>query len=105
MEYFRNTVPEPARFVVSGAVGSAAFWVLNEAAMGLLPEDLPHQITIGFFSSYLVSIWLQHLLHATLVYGWDTPYWQGLIACCELPQTFTTSHAPLLIACCVEPDS
>lgn len=89
-------LPEPIRFIISGATGSAAFWVLNKAAIvALSPEevqktmpsaftDLIPLITQAFALSYLVSIALQHTLHSTIVYGWKQDYLTGLIATCEL---------------------
>ena len=76
---FRSSVPEPLRFALSGAVGSAAFWALNEAVVAANPYEW-QKITVAWFVSYLVSIWLQHFLHATLVYGWVSSYWAGLLA-------------------------
>jgi hypothetical protein len=77
---FRERVPEPVRFATSGCIGSAAFWVLNEGAVAVLPSWTPQIVTVAWFLSYLLSIWLQHFLHSTLVYGWVTSYWKGLVA-------------------------
>ena len=41
MEGFRSSVPEPARFALSGTIGSVAFWLLNEIAVSMLPPDTP----------------------------------------------------------------
>ena len=73
-------VPEPVRFALSGTLGSAAFWVLNEGMMASLPTNIPEPVTVAWFLSYLVSIWLHHALHAMLVYGWGSSYWAGLLA-------------------------
>jgi hypothetical protein len=73
-------MPEPVRFAVSGALGSAAFWFLNEAAVAALPDSIPSPVTVAWFLSYLLSIWMQHALHSTLVYGWTSNYWAGLVA-------------------------
>jgi hypothetical protein len=77
---FRTHVPEPLRFITSGATGSAIFWGLNEVCVAALPENTPAPITVAWFLSYAVSIWIQHFLHATLVYGWKSSYWSGLAA-------------------------
>ena len=82
MEAFRTSVPEPVRFSTSGAIGSAAFWVLNEAVVAALPPG-DASVTAAWFLSYILSIWLQHLLHSTLVYGWTGGYWTGLAATCK----------------------
>ena len=78
-EKFRRHVPEPIRFMTSGLIGSVAFYLLNEAIVKVNPVEY-QKITVAWFLSYVVSIWLQHALHATLVYGWVTSYWKGLIA-------------------------
>jgi hypothetical protein len=78
-ELFRKSVPEPARFIISGAVGSLAFWALNEVFVMYYPFEY-QSITVCFFLAYLVSIWMQHLLHSTLVYGWVQSYWAGLVS-------------------------
>ena len=77
---FRSKVPEPIRFTTSSFIGSVAFWALNELTVAMLPAACPSPITVAWFLSYLVSIWLQHWLIATLVYGWTTAYWPGLVA-------------------------
>ena len=84
MEKFRNAVPEPARFFLSSNIGSAAFWLLNELCVEALPPG-EASVTQAWFLSYLASIWLQHLLHSTLVYGWGDGYWSGLAATCKQP--------------------
>ena len=48
--------------------------------MAVLPSWTPQIVTVAWFLSYLLSIWLQHFLHSTLVYGWVTSYWKGLVA-------------------------
>ena len=82
MEKFRTAVPEPARFLLSSNIGSAAFWGLNELCVAALPPG-DTSVTQAWFLSYLASIWLQHLLHSTLVYGWAKGYWSGLAATCK----------------------
>ena len=77
---FRTAIPEPARFIISGAIGSALFWLLNEICVASMPATIPSPITVSFFLAYLISIWLQHLLHSTLVYGWVQSYWSGLFS-------------------------
>eukprot|EP00039_Didymoeca_costata_P005832 m.85086 g.85086 ORF g.85086 m.85086 type:complete len:143 (+) comp12994_c0_seq1:245-673(+) len=75
-----NVLPESLRFVLSGSLGSAIFWLLNEAIIAVNPYEF-QPITVAFFLSYLISIWMQHALHATLVYGWgEIGYIKGLIA-------------------------
>ena len=78
-ETFRNEVPEPVRFMTSGFIGSSIFYLLNETIVYLNPIEF-QKITIAWFLSYVISIWLQHALHSTLVYGWTTSYWKGLAA-------------------------
>ena len=92
MEAFRTSVPEPVRFSTSGAIGSAAFWVLNEAVVAALPPG-DASVTAAWFLSYTLSIWLQHLLHSTLVYGWTGGYWTGLAATCK----FLAVYLPLSV--------
>jgi hypothetical protein len=79
-EAFRKSVPELPRFFISGAIGSAAFWLLNELSVKNMPAFMPEPITSAFFVSYLISIWFQHFLHETLVYGWVQSYWSGLFS-------------------------
>ncbi len=78
---FRQKAPEPVRFGMSSLFGSFAMFVLNELVLSVLPNDwMPNPgITVAWASSYAVSIWAQHWLHATLVYGWKTSYLQGLV--------------------------
>ena len=78
-EKFRKHVPEPLRFMSSGLIGSTIFYFLNEAIAYLNPIEF-QKITVAWFLSYVISIWLQHALHSTLVYGWATSYWKGLVA-------------------------
>ena len=78
-EKFRRQVPELIRFMVSGSIGSVAFYFLNEAVVNINPVEY-QKITVAWFLSYVISIWLQHALHAALVYGWGDSYWKGLIA-------------------------
>ena len=80
MQSFRQNIPEPTRFIISGAIGSAAFWGLNEVAVASLPASVPSPISVSFFIAYLISIWLQHFLHSVLVYGWVQSYWSGLFS-------------------------
>ena len=82
MEKFRTAVPEPGRFFLSSNIGSAAFWGLNELCVAALPPG-DASVTQAWFLSYLASIWLQHLLHSSLVYGWGDGYWSGLAATCK----------------------
>eukprot|EP00929_Paragymnodinium_shiwhaense_P013946 TRINITY_DN121798_c0_g1_i1.p1 TRINITY_DN121798_c0_g1~~TRINITY_DN121798_c0_g1_i1.p1 ORF type:complete len:173 (-),score=17.45 TRINITY_DN121798_c0_g1_i1:323-841(-) len=76
---FRAMVPEPVRFMTSSGIGSAAFYVLNELMVAYNPYKW-QKITVAWFGSYVISIWLQHFLHATLVYGWNASYWRGLFS-------------------------
>ena len=65
--------------MTSASIGSVAFYFLNEAIYRVNPIEY-QKITIAWFLSYVISIWFQHALHATLVYGWVTSYWRGLLA-------------------------
>jgi hypothetical protein len=78
---FRDRAPEPVRFGTSSFFGSLAMFILNELVLVALPEAwMPNPgITVAWAISYAISIWVQHWLHATLVYGWRTSYVQGLI--------------------------
>ena len=76
---FRDKTPEPIRFMTSGLIGSVIFYILNEAIVRFNPIE-SQKITVAWFLSYVISIWIQHALHATLVYGWVFSYWKGLLA-------------------------
>lgn len=78
---FRARAPEPVRFGTSSFFGSLAMFLLNELMLRLLPDSwLPNPgILVAWAVSYAASIWAQHWLHATLVYGWTTGYVQGLV--------------------------
>ena len=76
---FRANTPEPIRFMTSGLIGSVIFYILNEAIVRFNPIE-SQKITVAWFLSYVISIWIQHALHATLVYGWVFSYWKGLLA-------------------------
>ena len=76
---FRANTPEPIRFMTSGLIGSLIFCILNEAIVRFNPIE-SQKITVAWFLSYVISIWIQHALHATLVYGWVFSYWKGLLA-------------------------
>ena len=76
---FRTNIPEPIRFMTSGLIGSVIFYILNEAIVHFNPIE-SQKITVAWFLSYVISIWIQHALHATLVYGWVFSYWKGLLA-------------------------
>ena len=52
---------------------------MNEAIVRFNPIE-KQKITVAWFLSYLISIWIQHALHAILVYGWVFSYWKGLLA-------------------------
>ena len=78
-ETFRAKTPEPIRFMTSGLIGSVIFYILNEAIVRFNPIE-SQKITVAWFLSYVISIWIQHALHATLVYGWVFSYWKGLLA-------------------------
>lgn len=77
---FRAEVPEPVRFTLSGFLGSATMAALNALALVVLPESWKPNpaATIAWAFSYGLSIWVQHWLHSTLVYGWKISYWAGL---------------------------
>lgn len=70
--------PEPFRFGVSGALGTFVFYLLERFISNGLDqiESLAFVVAnkdgISFFSSYMLQIVFQHLLHALLVYGLDT---------------------------------
>ena len=78
---FREKAPEPVRFGASSFFGSLTMFALNELVLHFIPQAwLPNPgITIAWAISYAISIWAQHWLHATLVYGWKTSYVQGLV--------------------------
>ena len=42
-----------------------------------MPEGVPQPVTVAWFFSYLISIWMQHWLHNTLVYGWSVKWKDG----------------------------
>lgn len=88
---FRATVPEPVRFMTSSGIGSAAFYIMNELMVAYNPYQW-QKVTVAWFGSYVISIWLQHFLHATLVYGWNASYCKGLIA------TYTGYSAALVVS-------
>ena len=77
MENFRGALPQQLRFGMSGALGSLAFYVLNE---GLVRSELIswQPITVAFFLSYLISIAIQFVLHSSLVFGWHGSIIVGL---------------------------
>lgn len=77
---FRAGQPEPVRFGVSSFIGSLAMFVMYKLELIVLPEAWGKpRITFAYATSYAASIWMQHWLHSTLVYGWKTSYVQGLI--------------------------
>ena len=76
---FRANAPQPVRYVLSGGLGSAAFWVLNEACYAALPPDTPERTTVAWTVSYIIEVALQWLLHTFLVYGGDLTL-RGLLA-------------------------
>mgnify|MGYP003385206869 CR=1 FL=1 len=83
---FHHHVPHSVRFLISANIGSVVFYFLNEAMVVLLPHLLmmrPYQsvtITTAWILSYLLSIFIQYILHAILVYGWSTSFWAGLLS-------------------------
>ena len=78
--WFRNKVPEPIRFVLSGGVGSFLFYLLNESILALV--HIPWEpVTVAFFLSYCISIGVQYFLHAYLVFGPDENLVKGLLSC------------------------
>lgn len=78
---FRAQAPELVRFCCSGFLGSVTMAALNALALVVLPEAWKPNpaATIAWAFSYGLSIWVQHWLHATLVYGWTIGYWAGLM--------------------------
>jgi len=69
------------RFVISANIGSAIFYFLNEAMVIVLSSLLPYQpITAAWLISYLISIFLQYILHAMLVFGWSASFWGGMLS-------------------------
>jgi hypothetical protein len=86
IKQFRTKAPQPVRFGLSSFIGSIAMFVMNEVALAFLGGDVPENprrefaITGAWCISYFASIWMQHWLHSTLVYGWLLSYWAGLIA-------------------------
>ena len=57
-----------------------AQFYINNFLLQILPQGTPSRITAAYFISYVIAIWLQHLLHAVLVYGWRTSYVKGLLS-------------------------
>lgn len=78
---FRAIAPEPVRFCCSSFIGSVTMAALNALTLVFLPESWEPNpaTTIAWAISYGLSIWLQHWLHSTLVYGWTISYWDGLM--------------------------
>ena len=80
---FHRHIPHSVRFVISANLGSGVFYVLNEALVPLMSSSLPdyyQPITAAWISSYLISIFIQYLLHAILVYGWASSFWSGVLS-------------------------
>lgn len=74
---FRKKVPQSVRFVVSSSTGSFVFYILNEAIVQHV--NIPWQpITVAYFVSYAISIFVQYFLHASLVYGYQGSFWAGV---------------------------
>ena len=74
---FRKKIPQSVRFVVSSSTGSFVFYLLNEAI--LQNVSIPWQpITVAYFVSYAISIFVQYFLHASLVYGYQASFWAGV---------------------------
>ena len=74
---FRKTLPQPVRFVVSSSTGSFLFYLLNEAIVQNV--NITWQpITVAYFVSYAISIFVQYFLHASLVYGYQSSFWAGV---------------------------
>jgi len=49
---------------------------LNHTPAGM-PGGVPQPVTVAWFFSYLISIWIQHWLHNTFVYGWSVNWKDG----------------------------
>jgi hypothetical protein len=78
---FHHHVPHPIRFIISANIGSLVFYFLNEALVAVLSSVLPYQpITAAWLTSYLISIFLQYILHAILVFGWSASFWAGVLS-------------------------
>ena len=64
-------------FVVAGIIGTTLFFVLNESI--LYAVYLPWQpITMAYFISYGISIFIQYFINASLVFGYSKSTWEGI---------------------------
>lgn len=69
------------RFVISGTIGTALFYLLYEFLYFLLQYAKPlldYRASISWFVSYVLSILWQHALHRYLVFGTQNSYWKTL---------------------------
>ena len=93
-EWFRNTLPQPIRFFISGGIGSYLFYLLNELILKTV--SIPYQpITVAFFIAYFISIFLQYFLHTYLVFGPGGDFIKGVISCYAGYSTALFSSAPI----------
>ena len=79
-EWFRSTLPQPIRFFISGGIGSFLFYILNQLFLEFLEVPFA-QITVSFFVSYCISIFLQYFLHSYLVFGPGGNFISGVVSC------------------------
>lgn len=61
-------LPQPVRFATSGAIGSVAFWGLNEMALAANPFDY-HPVTVSFVVAYVQNLILPDLY--PVLYSYD----------------------------------
>jgi len=65
-------------FLLSGCIGSVAFYFFYLALFEILPFD-DHKASITWTISYLFSILWQHSLHRIIVFGSGSPFWKSLV--------------------------
>jgi putative flippase GtrA len=59
---------EYGRFVLSGTIGTAIFYVMYELVYRLLEGVIPFAVPVSWTSTYVVSILFQHCLHARIAF-------------------------------------
>lgn len=68
------------RFQISGAVGTALYFVLYNALLAVYPPHWPYHISVCLGLAYAASILWQHSLHRFFVFGFGAPYLRSLCA-------------------------